>query len=69
VFCAGIFLSFLARLAMEEFDGWLTMAAVNLIGTAALIAVGGLASWYKNKGRRARLDLPEVSHAGSAGVT
>ena len=58
VFCAGIFLFFLARLAMEEVDGWLVMAGVNLLGSVALAGVGGLAAWYKEKGRPARPDLP-----------
>ena len=69
VFCVGIFLSFLARLAMEEVDGWVVMAVVNLLGTIALLGIGALAAWYKDKGRPARPDLPETSHAGNAQVT
>lgn len=69
VFCAGIFLSFLARLAMEEVDGWAVMAGVNLLGSAAMVGVGALAAWYKQKGRPVRTDLPEASHAGNAQVT
>ncbi|MBV8520933.1 MAG: OpgC domain-containing protein [Acetobacteraceae bacterium] len=51
VFCAGIFLSFLGRLAMEASDGAPMQVAVNLIGLAALIAVGTLSAWYREKGR------------------
>jgi len=69
VFCAGIFLSFLARLAMEEVDGWAVMAGVNLLGSVAMVGVGALAAWYKQKGRPIRTDLPEASHAGNAQVT
>jgi len=69
VFCAGIFLSFLARLAMEEVDGWAVMAGVNLLGSAAMVGVGALAAWYKQKGRPVRTDLPEASHAGNVQVT
>jgi len=69
VFCAGIFLSFLARLAMEEQDGWAVMAGVNLMGTFALAGVGALAAWYKEKGRPVRPDLPDAAHAGNAQVT
>ncbi len=69
VFCVGIFLSFLARLAMEEMDGWVVMAVVNLLGTMGLFGVGALASWYKSKGRPVRSDLPETHRAGNAQVT
>jgi hypothetical protein len=69
VFCVGIFLSFLARLAMEEVDGWAVMAGVNLLGSAAMVGVGALAAWYKQKGRPVRTDLPEASHAGNAQPT
>lgn len=69
VFCVGIFLSFLARLAMEEMDGWVVMAVVNLLGTMGLFGVGALASWYKSKGRLVRPDLPEAHRAGNAQVT
>ena len=71
VFCAGIVLSFLGRLAMEEQSGWAAVAAINLAGTLALAGVGALAAWYRQKGRPAapRADLPEPAHAGNAGVT
>ena len=69
VFCSGIFLSFLARLVMEDQGGWLMQAGVNLVGSLALVGVGALAAWYRQKGRVARPVLPEVAHAGNAGVT
>ena len=69
VFCSGIFLSFLARLVMEDQGGWLVQAGVNMAGSLALVGVGALAAWYRQKGRVARPALPEVAHAGNAGVT
>ncbi len=53
VFCSSIALSFLGRLIMEEEDGWWLQVAVNIIGAAALIGVGALAAWYREKGRPA----------------
>jgi hypothetical protein len=69
VFCAGIFLSFLGRLAMEEQAGWMVQAGVNVTGLATLVAVGALAAWYKRKGLVARAVLPELTRPGNAGVT
>ncbi len=69
VFCAGIFLSFLGRLAMEENGAWVVQAGVNLVGPALLVGVGALAAWYRDKGRAPRTDLPGVPHAGNAKVT
>lgn len=68
VFCAGIFLSFLARLAMEERAGWAVQAGVNILGAIAMVGVGALAAWYKQKGR-AQAGLPKLQHAGNATVT
>lgn len=69
VFCVGIFLSFLGRLAMEERGTWAIQAAVNLVGAAALVGVGALATWYQEKGRLARPALQTAAHADSAKVT
>lgn len=69
VFCVGIFLSFLGRLAMEERGTWAVQAAVNLAGAAALVGVGALAAWYQEKGRGARPALQAASRADGAGVT
>jgi hypothetical protein len=51
VFCSGIFLSFLARLALEQSDAWPMQAAVNLAGLLALVAVGAVAAWYRLRSR------------------
>jgi hypothetical protein len=67
VFCAGIFLSFLGRLAMEEQPNWTIQAAVNLVGAAALVGVGALAAWYRNKGKITHNVLPAAERAGNAG--
>lgn len=68
VFCAGIFLSFLGRLAMEERPNWVVQAAVNLLGVASLIAIGTLAAWYRNKGKLPHNVLPVTERAGNAGT-
>ena len=69
VFCVGIFLSFLGRLAMEERGIWAVQAAVNLMGAAALVGVGALAAWYQEKGRSARPALQAAPRADGAGAT
>ena len=51
VFCAGIVMSFLGRLAMEDSDGAAMQIAVNVVGAAALLGVGALAAWYREKAR------------------
>lgn len=68
VFCVGIFLSFLGRLAMEERADWSTQLAVNLLGVVAMVAIAALAAWYKQKGIVARTGLPKMPHAGNAGL-
>ena len=52
VFCAGIFLSFLGRLAIEISGGVPMQAAVNVSGLALLMAVGAISAWYGEGGRR-----------------
>lgn len=51
VFCAGIFLAFLGRLALEMDDGWPMQALVNLAGLAALVSIGLVAAWYQHRDR------------------
>jgi hypothetical protein len=51
VFCSGIFFGFIARLGLEADDGAAMQIAVNGFGALAMIAVAGLAAWYRNKGR------------------
>ena len=74
VFCVGIFLSFLGRLVMEEQGGgWGIQTVVNLVGPAALVGVGALSAWYRDKGRNplplVQPDLQPSTHAGNAKVT
>ncbi len=54
VFCAGIALSFLGRVAIEEDDGWRMQAVVNLGGMAALVGLALLTAWYGSEKRGAR---------------
>lgn len=51
VFCAGIALSFLGRVALEEADGPAMQAAVNIGGAAALIGLAVLTAWYGSEKR------------------
>ena len=51
VFCAGIFLAFLGRLATEARHGLPVQFGVNIGGAAAMWAVGAIAAWYADKGR------------------
>lgn len=53
VFCTGIVVGFVARLCLEYDDGWLMQAGVNLLGAVGMVAVGGLAAWYRTKGKPA----------------
>jgi hypothetical protein len=63
VFCAGIFLAFLGRLATEQDDGALMQIAVNLGGAVSLVSVAAVAAWYSNKGRGSR-PKPAQQEAG-----
>lgn len=61
VFCAGIALSFLGRLALEQEDGAGMQLAVNLAGFAALLAIAWVSAWYGQKlrsGKSAAAALP-----------
>jgi hypothetical protein len=58
VFCAGIFLSFLGRVAIEFSTGWWVQGAVNFSGLGALIAVGFVSAWYGGEGKRKAPALP-----------
>jgi hypothetical protein len=65
VFCSGIFFGFFARLGLEAEEGVAMQVAVNLLGALAMIAVAGLAAWYRSKGRapaaRQPVSLPAVA--------
>ncbi|WP_338663437.1 OpgC domain-containing protein [Pararoseomonas sp. SCSIO 73927] len=49
VFCAGIFLSFLGRLALEWREGWEMQLAVNAAGLGALVAIAAVVAWADRK--------------------
>jgi len=51
VFCSGIFFGFIARLGLEADEGAAMQIAVNVFGALAMVAVAGLAAWYRNKAR------------------
>ena len=65
VFCSGIFFGFIARLGLEADDRATMQLAVNVLGALAMLAVAGLAAWYRNKGRvpvpRQTAGLPAVA--------
>jgi len=61
VFCLGIFLSFLGRVAIEISAAWWMQLAVNLLGLAALIAVGAASAWYDGGDKRKSAPLPAKS--------
>ena len=69
VFCSGIFFGFIARLGLEADDGAAMQLAVNLFGALAMVAVAGLAGWYRSKGRmpiaRQAATLPAVVRTDS----
>jgi hypothetical protein len=58
VFCAGIFLSFLGRLAIEVSAGPAMQVAVNLAGFAMLVLIGAVSAWYGGEGGRKRDAAP-----------
>jgi hypothetical protein len=68
VFCAGIALSFLGRLALEVSDGVAMLVAVNLAGLAALVTIGAIAAWYSGEGKRKRGPSPPGASAGLPGT-
>ncbi len=59
VFCSGIALSFLGRLALEQSDAWVMQMAVNLAGLAALVAVGAIAAWFRLRSRGTPAPAPQ----------
>ncbi|MGH7119567.1 MAG: OpgC family protein [Acetobacteraceae bacterium] len=66
VFCSGILLSFLGRLAMERGHGVAMQVAVNLLGGLGMIAVATIAAWYRAKGASAgRPGTPTQSRAAT----
>jgi hypothetical protein len=58
VFCAGIFLAFLGRLAIELSEGWAMQVAVNLAGLGTMVAVAAIVAWTNDKPRAKAPPLP-----------
>lgn len=66
VFCAGIALSFMGRVALENSDQWPMQVAINAIGLALLVALAALTAWYgqEKRGRRP----PQTALPAAAGA-
>lgn len=68
VFCSGIFLSFLGRLALEQAEGWPMQVMVNAAGFGAMVAIAAVGAWFRQRssegGRKAvasdKIGLPAV---------
>jgi len=54
VFCAGIALSFLGRVALEVQDGWWMQGVTNLAGIAVLVGIAVMTAWYGQEKRAPR---------------
>jgi hypothetical protein len=61
VFCAGIALSFLGRLALEWQDGWPMQLGANALGLLGLLAVAQLSAWYHAGARPGRLPAQQAT--------
>lgn len=69
VFTLGVFLSFLGRLVMQEWDATLpTQLAIAVLGWAVCVAVSAFQAWYDGKGKappKQRPAAPPLATAGS----
>jgi hypothetical protein len=65
VFCAGIFLAFLGRIATEANAGFWVQLGVNLGGATSLWAVAAVAAWYSNKGRKRTTPKSDEVHGAT----
>jgi len=63
VFCGGILVSFLGRLALEAADGFAVQAVVNLCALLLLIALAEVAAWYRRLERSGGA-LPQPREVG-----
>ena len=67
VFCAGIFLSFMGRVALEQSESWPMQVAVNVVGLAAMVAVAAVGAWYRRRsGEGGRKRAAAVTAEGTA---
>lgn len=66
VFCAGIALSFLGRIALEQADGWPMQLLVNAAGLLLLLALAVAMAWYSGQKRVPRRDETKSLPAGAA---
>lgn len=64
VFCVGILLSFLARLAIEAWDGWEVQLVVNIACFMALLGVAVVSEWNRSVERAPRPAAPPPLPAG-----
>jgi len=73
VFCAGIALSFMGRLALERSEGLSMQAAVNAGGLGAMVAIAAVGAWYRQRsgegGRRRPADDGTALPAAAANGT
>lgn len=68
VFCAGIALSFLGRIALEQASGWWMQAVVNVGGLATLAGLALLTAWYEAGTRAPRRAAATVAFPGTGGA-
>ncbi len=66
VFCSGIALSFLGRVALEMSDRAPMQIAVNLLGTGLLVAIAALTAWYAAEKRTPRPPVGSVLPAAAS---
>jgi hypothetical protein len=64
VFCAGIFLSFVGRVALERSEGWPMQAAVNFAGFAAMVAIAAVGAWYRKRSGEGGRKRPGAERTG-----
>ena len=64
VFCAGIFLSFMGRVALEQSEGWPMQAAVNLVGLATLLAIAAIGAWFRQRSSEPGSPRPAPERSG-----
>ena len=69
VFCAGIFLSFMGRVALERSEGLAVQAGVNLGGLGAMVAIAAVGAWYRQRsGEGGRKRVAAIAPAETTGL-